>query len=172
MAVDVCSFFVQVIPSHYNGRDYNYNVQLQRANPDKPHLFKRISMSRPKESFHLSPQSLPKSSIPAPKSKVTSTSSGGKIRTGRKRPSWLVNIGNTYYANSLLQAFRCIPEFVSLYELHPTLSTDFSESVKYLTSDKVNFRNLYPSCFLEISESDSRSYSKPQVAFKSTTVSF
>ena len=53
------------------------------ADPDKPHLFKRNTMSRPKESFHHSPQSLPKSGIPTPKSKVTSTPSGGKIRTGR-----------------------------------------------------------------------------------------
>jgi ubiquitin C-terminal hydrolase len=87
------------------------------ADPDKPHSSKRDANARSEASFPHSP-----------KSKEISAPSTGKIRTGRKRPAGLVNIGNTY-ANSLLQAFRCIPEFLSLYELHPTLSTDFSESL-------------------------------------------
>ena len=88
------------------------------ADPDKPHSSKRDANARSEASFPHSP-----------KSKEISAPSTGKIRTGRKRPAGLVNIGNTCYANSLLQAFRCIPEFLSLYELHPTLSTDFSESL-------------------------------------------
>ena len=101
---------------------------LVAVDPDKRHSSKREANSRHKASFPHSP-SLQKSDIQSPKPKITSAPSTGKIRTGRTRPSGLVNIGNTCYANSLLQAFRCIPEFLSLYELHLILSTDFSESL-------------------------------------------
>ena len=74
------------------------------ADPDKPHSSKRDANARSEASFPHSP-----------KSKERSAPSTGKIRTGRKRPSGLVNIGNTCYANSLLQAFRCIPEFCLYY---------------------------------------------------------
>ena len=78
------------------------------ADPDKPYFFKRDANLRHKAFFPVSPQSLPKSDIPSPKSKVTNAPSRGKIRTGFKRPPGLVSIGNTCYANSLLQTFRCI----------------------------------------------------------------
>ena len=67
------------------------------ADPEKPNMFKRNTMTRPTESFDHSPQSLQKSVIPSPTSKVTSAPSRGKIRTGRKRPSGHVNIGDIGY---------------------------------------------------------------------------
>ena len=99
------------------------------ADPDKPHSSKRDANSRHKASSPHSSKSLQKSDIPSSKSKVTSAPSTSKICTGRKSFLGLVNIEKTCYANFLLQAFKCIPEFLSLYELKPTLSTDFSESL-------------------------------------------
>ena len=139
--------------------------------PDKPPLFKRDANSRHKVSFPHSPQSLQKSVTPSPKSKVTSAPSTGKISTGRKRTSGFVNIGNTCYVNSLLQACRCIPECLSLYELHPTLSTNFSESLlSTLCQIKSNSEIFTPRAFLKYPKGIVNCYSKSQFASKSTTV--
>ena len=73
------------------------------AEPDKPHLFKRDENLNYKTSFPHGPKSLQNSDIPSLKSKITSDSCRGKILTGRKRPSGLVNKGNTFCANSWLQ---------------------------------------------------------------------
>ena len=118
---------------------------VDKANPDppvadldKPHSFKRDVNSSHKASFLHSPQSLQKSVTSSRKSKVTCTPFTGKFRTGHKRPSGPVSIGNTCYANSLLQAFRCISEFFSLYEIHQTLSTKLSESLSSTLQIKIN----------------------------------
>ena len=109
------------------------------ADPDKPHSSKWDANARPEASF---PHSL--------KSKERNAASTGKIRTVHKRPSNLVNIGHTCYANFLLQAFRCIPEFLSLYELHPTLSKYFSESLfSTLLQIKSNSEIVTPHAFLK-----------------------
>ena len=55
------------------------------ADPDKPHSSKRDANARSEASFPHSP-----------KSKEISAPSTGKIRTGRKRLSGLVNIGNMH----------------------------------------------------------------------------
>ena len=52
----------------------------------------------------------------------------------------------TTSTHSLLQAIRCIPEFLFLCEFHPTLSTDFSESLRQIKSNTEIFT---PHAFLK-----------------------
>ena len=107
------------------------------ADPDKPHSSKRDTNSIHKASF-------PYSS----KSKVRSAPSTGKIRTGCKRPSGLVNIGNT--CKFLIESLQMHPwNFVSIWTSPNFVNRFLIISVKYLPSDEVKFEIFTPRAFLK-----------------------
>ena len=71
-------------------------------------------------------------------------------RQGRQRPPGLMNLGNTCYANALLQALRTIPEFWSMYEEDSSFSSHLSKSlVKILHRLQHRSDTLEPKDFLQ-----------------------
>ena len=100
------------VPSSVSRVKSLYPTALE--NKETSNLIREPAKPQADETSISSPQKLNSPEILPQKSKANIHPPRCPIRTRHQRPAGLANLGSTCYANALLQAFRCIPEFLSL----------------------------------------------------------